>query len=335
MHIRSRSLLKFTTAALILVGSFAAQAQPAYNPTAPLLIRPFGDSITYGFGFGSYTAFCPVYGPGQTWCGQPLTYGGGYRGWMTAYALYTNQVQAPIPLTFMTEGHQSGNSNLEQWNTATQVHDGYPGFRNDQLLPIAKLPSFATVTLVHSGTNDIAQCVFPNLYPWFECPTAAGASPQQTAQAIFAKLVQVVTSLLQANPKTQVFVAQIIPFGNAANKAAELNALRGPYNELIGSQLVGSLPANLRSRVTIVNMQNSLDLNADYSADGVHPNSSGYFKMSCNWIKAIQNLPVPCPGASLENLQEMFGSIPSGPPPMTFQQWMELMKDGPGAPPGQ
>lgn len=353
MHIRSRSLLKFTTAALILLGSFAAQAEPSYNASGPVLIRPFGDSITYGFGYqGPADAThpergwaCPVFGtqtPNLNFqfpanCQWPLAYGGGYRGWMTLYALQTGQ------FTFSTEGYQNSGSYWQQWLSASHSHDGYPGARTDQLMAAANLASTAEVTLLHAGTNDIAQCILGQA----TCPQPANArTPDQVATATFNSLVTLVTTLLAKNENTNIFVAQIIPFAAPASSNANLNLTVTKYNALIGSSLISKLPAASQSRVKIVNMGAILDPGVDYDQwdffnnkwirDGIHPGALGYWKMACVWVAAIQNRQNVCPvGTQAEILKQIEDQIKQmGPPPMSFQQWMEQMQNG-GAPPGQ
>ena len=70
----------------LVVGSFAfvfliapgdpADAQvPPYRLTGPVLIRPFGDSTTFGVGFANPT-FCPVYLTWQSFCTAPWALGG-------------------------------------------------------------------------------------------------------------------------------------------------------------------------------------------------------------------------------------------------------------------
>lgn len=353
MHIRLRSLLKFTIAALILLGSFAAQAEPSYDASGPVLIRPFGDSITYGLGYLGPADVahpergwaCPVFGtqaPNLTFqfpsmCQWPLAYGGGYRGWMTLYALQTGQ------FTFSTEGYQNSGSYWQQWLSASHAHDGYPGARTDQLMAAANLASAAEVTLVHAGTNDIAQCV--GKMPTCPQPGNTGA-PDQVATATFKSLVTLVSTLLSKNENTHIFVAQIIPFAAPASTNANLNLAVTKYNALIGTSLISSLPSAVQGRVKIVDMSAILDPTVDYEQwnfinstwmrDGIHPGALGYWKMACVWIAAIQNVQNVCPvGTQAQILKAIEDQVKQmGPPPMSFQQWMEQMQNR-GEPPGQ
>ncbi|MBM9548757.1 hydrolase, partial [Leptospira sp. 201903074] len=178
--------IKFVLLAITLLFTFNFETQAkdkSIDLTKPVLIRPFGDSITYGFGFTDW-GYCPVYSIGQFICMPPNQAVGGYRVWMTEFAI-TNKA-----FIFATEGYQSGGSNPQQWITNTQTHDGYPGWRNDQLIKIANYPSFADITLLHAGTNDLLQ----------------GKSPNDAVIDLF----KVVNSILASNTKTQIFLAKII-----------------------------------------------------------------------------------------------------------------------------
>lgn len=263
--------------------TFDTQAKDtSFDLTKPVLIRPFGDSITYGFGFTDW-GFCPVYSIGQYICMPPNQAVGGYRVWMTEFAL-TNKA-----FTFATEGYQSGGSNTQQWITNTQTHDGYPGWRNDQLLTIANYPSFADITLVHAGTNDLIQ----------------GKSPNNAIIDLF----KVVNALLSNNPKTQIFLAKIIRISPAAATVLpNFDTLSGNirnYNQLIDKYWINT-PPSLRSRITLVDMHPILNLSQDYF-DYVHPSPLGYMKISCTWINAIKNQKTnpsdPCNGIETDNIK--------------------------------
>jgi len=198
----------------------------SYQP--PVLIRPFGDSITYGFGFTDYK-YCPTYIDknnlfARNWCTQPkASDGGGYRGWLTEKSL---QFQL---LLFKTEGYQNGGSTLQQWYTATQAHDGYPGFcttktvssinrcNEDYLEKPSVWLSFSDITLVHAGTNDIL----------------VGRSAEDT----YTGLTTIIDNLLAANEKAHLFVAKIIRFyPNQYNKQEKVdtwNTTVTDYNNMI------------------------------------------------------------------------------------------------------
>ncbi|PJZ84688.1 GDSL-type esterase/lipase family protein [Leptospira harrisiae] len=277
------SKLVIVLTALLFPFTFETQAKDkSFDLSKPVLIRPFGDSITYGFGFTDW-GFCPVYPIGQFICMPPNQAVGGYRVWMTEFAI-TNKA-----LTFATEGYQSGGSNIQQWITNTQTHDGYPGWRNDQLLQIANYPSFADITLVHAGTNDLIQ----------------GKSPNNAIIDLF----KVVNALLANNSRTQIFLAKIIRISpTAATKLPNYETLSKnirDYNQLIDTYWINTIPA-LRSRITLVDMHPILNLPEDYF-DDVHPSPLGYMKISCTWINAIKsqktNPSDPCSGIETDNIK--------------------------------
>ncbi len=310
-----RKWIVVASSLIALLACATTQAQPYHPPAGSVLIRPFGDSITYGFGFTDYT-YCPTYLNNQKWCGEPLPMGGGYRGWMTWIVLSSIATETTPPLTFMTEGHQNGGSYIQQWQTATQAHDGYPGFRTDQLVPVSKMPSFSNITLVHAGTNDIVQNIKVNV--------AVG------------NLFQILPNLLTANQGTQVFVAQIIPFAKPASTCqafgkpcldfSSKNAQVTHYNQLI-QQKWSALPPAQKERITIVDMSGILNglsgitPDDDYSLDGVHPSPMGYMKMACTWIRAIQGLP--------SETNQCLGIGPLPPSFPTPEQMMRMMQNLP------
>jgi len=308
---------------LIVLGAPADAQVPPYRLTGPVLIRPFGDSITFGVGFANPT-FCPVYQTWQSFCTAPWALGGGYRGWMTVLATSTGQI------AFATEGHQSGGSNLQQWILGTQTHDGYPGFRTDELVPAASWLSFSDITLVHAGTNDIAQ--------------------GKTADQAVTGLYNVLNALLAQNKKTHLFVAKIIQFVPPASDCPPVNGVPCPnfallnsvvqqYNSKICTGWI-NLPPDLRQRVTIVNMHGVLQTSDEYIFDGVHPNWKGYRKMACAWVRAIKNmnpspidscvpdppdLPDPCQGLFSSEMDKSFTPTESDLPSPEF---LERIRSG-------
>ncbi len=250
----------------------------------PILIRPFGDSITFGVGFSDW-GLCYFSQINQNLCMPPSQIGGGYRGWMTLLATQN------IGIYFTTEGYQSGGSYYLQWQTNTQTHDGYPGYRTDQLINFSNYASFSNYTLIHIGTNDILQ----------------NKSIDSAANNLFT----IINNLLQINRNTTLIVAQIIQISSTNQKYSPLNTQITAYNNLIETKW-NALPANIKTRVKIVNMNNVLNDQTDYFFDGIHPNSNGYFKMACKWIGAINNSPPAgaCSGLNIESLKRKMN--PSG-----------------------
>ncbi|GEM_PF-1301049 len=270
-------------------GSNVVSAVPAANANGSrdtVTIRPFGNSITFGIGFAENT-YCPVYASDQTPCpATPVAWGGGYRGWMTLI-LKNNQ-----NIFFKTEGQQSGGSNLLQWQTSTQHHDGYPGYRTDQLLSKSTLPSSADITLVHAGTNDI--------YQKFVKEAISKGDTSWSVGPIADTLFMILNNLLNANAKTKIYVARIVRFFPGffvlPDAAPQINAKVDQYNQQI-AQRWKALPPEQQSRITVVDMNSVLNSPADYIFDGVHPSRGGYLKMACAWIRAMNGIGLagdPC-----------------------------------------
>jgi lysophospholipase L1-like esterase len=325
--LKSNSTRKLRWIAAFCLFGAPLTAAPTFQPDETILLRPFGDSITYGVGFPGSWGFCPFYIPPkgdpklkESWCTQPPVkspypvagyYGGGYRGRMTAFAVETQKMK------FRTEGYQNGASSLIQWNTGTQSHDGYPGYRTDELIPWSQTPSFSDATLVHAGTNDLLQSVKPAI--------------------AFQNLVTITGNLLKANTKTHVFVAQIIKTAPPLANYAAINANIKTYNDRIASDLLTrlkqdvSIPGDVAQRVTIVDMSGILDPKTDYWVGGIHPNGFGYSKMACKWQQAIYSIPLPCPGDkdALKEMEKMMQAAGAPPinPLVTPEDFINFMRD--------
>lgn len=244
---------------------FELHAQEQATAPTPILIRPFGDSITYGVGFSDW-GLCPIFPINQFVCMPPSPVGGGYRGFMTLYATQN------VGITFTTEGYQSGGSYFLQWILNTQTHDGYPGYRTDQLIQMSKYASFANFTLVHAGTNDILQ----------------NKNKDKGIDTAVTNLFTLVGNLLDKNKNMTVLLAQIIQF-DSSGKFAHLNSQVLAYNQKIRMQY-DSLDPSQKLRVKLVDMSNLLKPQIEYSVDGIHPNYLGYSKMACKWIAKIKNV---------------------------------------------
>lgn len=263
-------------------GSNIVSATPAATATGKsdtIIIRPLGNSITYGIGFSDDT-YCPVYANGQKPC--PPTHsdwGGGYRGWMSLI-LNNNK-----NILYKTEGHQDGGSTQLQWQTSTQHHDGYPGYWTTALISKSLMPSEADITLLHAGTNDLYWTYVFNAWD--------GKDTSWSVQPFADSLFIIVNNLLKTNQKTKVYVAKIIRFFPGTivlpQAAVELNAKVDQYNQLIENNW-NALPADLKSRVEVVDMNSVLNDPKDYVADGVHPSRQGYLKMACAWIRVMNGI---------------------------------------------
>jgi len=254
-------------------------------------------------------------------------------------------------MQFASVGYAAGNSSDLQWETYSYAHDGYPGWRTDELLPISDKPSIASATLVHAGTNDFAQ-----------------SKPVDQA---FSNLVNIVVNLLQKSEDAQVFVAQIIPVTEAAadflkskdftklckcpaTTPTAVNTAITAYNEKIASDLISEVEAalpeeeNVADRVGIVDMSRLLNAASDYS-DGVHPNIRGYCKMALQWQQSVYNAPLPpipegkptsvcdqLPVADLQAMQQGKAPPMDSPPPAwdrtPRESSMRSAEAAPGAP---
>ncbi len=241
------------------------------NLSDPILIRPFGDSITFGVGFNNLNVVQTTVNHRPSYFfWPPAIYGGGYRGFMTVRA-----VHGISHLQFSTEGQRRDGSIYTQWATYSQLHDGYPGYTNSQLNAIANNASAANFTLVHSGTNDILQ--------------------GSTAATAIAHLKTLLQTLLANNTTGTILVAQIIPIpyiadgcpGCAAAQCPNQCAMRKQALQEYNQQ-IPTLLAELSPRLIAVDMSQLLTVN-EYTLDGIHPNALGYEMMAYTWETAIHS----------------------------------------------
>ena len=268
------------------------------------VVRQLGDSITYGFGYTWVEDCVAVPFINQFYCPGPIPWGGGYRAWMTAMAAQSGGYE------FVTQGYQYAASNYQQWGSNSYAHDGYPGWTNPFLARVALLGNTANVTLVHSGTNDVI--LGAALMAKDKSLTA-----DTLAQEAQSNLFILINNLYATNPKSKLYIAQIIPIFEPAPNHANAREIWKKYNALIETNWK-NLPAEVQANAALVNMSAILQAeDYDYKnpgaknptpTDGVHPNYIGYKKMACTWIKAIrgqkQTPNNPCFGYSLKELQE-------------------------------
>lgn len=198
---------------------------------------PLGDSITYG------------------------TFPGGYRKDLANY-LTTNGIKYDYV----------GASNLNPANGIDPDHNGYPGYRTDQIL--AKLSSWLSVNpdliLLHLGTNDLMQ--------------------GKTISFAINNLKAIIEQSTVNAPNRRVYLSTIIPILNAGERTPATGVVE-EYNRQVRS-LVESFVA-LGRKVTLVDMNNSSIfavnpiMNATQPGDGIHPGQQGYTEMAKQWIAAI------------------------------------------------
>lgn len=110
------------------------------------------------------------------------------------------------------------------------------------------------IILLHIGTNDLNN---------------GGATPAP------ANLAALLDDILSRLPKTQVIVAQIIPFQSGPDAA---------YQAYVAA--IPGIAARDGARVSVVDMRRILTAR-DY-ADKLHPNTRGYDKMAQAWDAAIR-----------------------------------------------
>jgi lysophospholipase L1-like esterase len=161
-------------------------------------------------------------------------------------------------------------------------HEGHPGWRIDQLAPSADgwvTAHAAEVVLLHAGTNDVLQ----------------GA----TGPVMEARMADLLDRVLAARPGVHLLVATIIDVRNPNSfnaTSAQIAALNDRIPALVQAR------AAQGHNIRLVNMHDLAGLVAtDYSADGVHPNASGYDKMAAVWYSALQQILTP--GSNLQQMQ--------------------------------
>ena len=192
---------------------------------------PLGGSVTYG---------------------SKSTHQNGYRA-----ALYNLLTSRGYQVT-MLGSRQSG-------SVAQNSHEGWRGFRIDQLEPKARLsvpkyqPNLITLNV---GSNDCRQD--------YEIATAG-----ERIQALLS-------CVWEGSPDATVLLSTLIV---NADEAVEERVLR--VNEQFGS--VVRTAQRSGKRCALVDMHCVNGPQADELADGTHPNDLGYEKMARIWYDAICN----------------------------------------------
>jgi lysophospholipase L1-like esterase len=171
-------------------------------------------------------------------------------------------------------------------NLGDHDHEGHSGWRIDMI--DANIVNWLRTTtphtvLLHIGTNDVLQN--------FNLAGAPG------------RLSTLIDHITATVPTAEVFVASIIPIGNANSDAAART-----FNSAIPGIVQSKV--NAGRHVHFVDLHPALT-NADL-ADGVHPNAGGYDKMAARWFTALQSVPgsIGNPGSGSNLLTN--GTIESG-----------------------
>jgi len=160
-----------------------------------------------------------------------------------------------------------GGCNLAGWDGDNEGHGGFQatGIANQNLLPGWLSTTSPDVVLMHLGTNDV----------WNNVPAA-------TILAAYGKLVD---QMRAANPSMKILVAQIIPMTPSGCTwcPAGVSALNGA----IPAWAAGKSTA--QSPIAVVDQFSGFDTAVD-TTDGVHPDDSGFQKMSDRWYPALTPL---------------------------------------------
>ncbi|MFC6080232.1 cellulose binding domain-containing protein [Sphaerisporangium aureirubrum] len=150
-------------------------------------------------------------------------------------------------------------------------NEGHGGFQATGIANQNQLPGWLSSTrpdivLMHLGTNDV----------WNNVATA-------TIIAAFTKLVD---QMRASNANTKIIVAKIVPMTPSGCTwcPSGVTAL----NDAIPGWAAGK--STTQSPITVVDQYTGFDTVADTTGDGVHPDDSGFQKMSDRWYPALTAL---------------------------------------------
>jgi lysophospholipase L1-like esterase len=168
-------------------------------------------------------------------------------------------------------------------------NEGHGGFQATGIANQNQLPGWLSATrpdivLMHLGTNDV----------WNNVPTA-------TIIAAFDKLVD---QMRASNPNMKIIVAQIVPMTPSGCTWCPPGVTA--LNNAIPGWVAGKRTA--QSPITVVDQFTGFDTVADTTGDGVHPDDSGFQKMSDRWYPAL----TPLLGATPSPVDTTPPSVPSG-----------------------
>lgn len=208
---------------------------------------------------------------------------GGYRK-----ELGTRLANAGVAFDFV--GTQSDNAA----SGMDPEHDGYPGWRTDELL--ARLPVTLALqpdtVLLMAGTNDILQSV----------PVATAA----------VNLGNMIEQICGSAPARRLYVATIPPVAQAWQgvSASVLNSNIVLYNQQVRNLVAQHAAAG--RKVTLVDIHALVVLtdpnpakNFFQTGDGIHPGQAGYNQLGGLWFNAIHT------GATMVDAPD--GNLPSAP----------------------
>lgn len=144
-------------------------------------------------------------------------------------------------------------------------HGGFlaTGIADQNLLPTWLAATSPDIVLMHLGTNDV----------WSNIPAA-------TILTAYSKLVD---QMRAKNPNMRIVVAQIIPMTPSGCTWCPPGVL-ALDNAIPGWAASRS---TAQSPITVVDQYTGFDTVADTNGDGVHPDDSGFQKMSDRWYPAL------------------------------------------------
>ncbi|MEO3858233.1 cellulose binding domain-containing protein [Acrocarpospora sp. B8E8] len=150
-------------------------------------------------------------------------------------------------------------------------NEGHGGFQATGIANQNQLPPWLAATrpdivLMHLGTNDI----------W-------GNIPATTILSAYSKLVD---QMRASNPSMKIVVAKIIPMAPSGCTWCPPGVTA--LNDAIPGWAAGKSTA--QSPITVVDQFTGFDPVADTNGDGVHPDDSGFQKMSDRWYPALTPL---------------------------------------------
>jgi lysophospholipase L1-like esterase len=161
-----------------------------------------------------------------------------------------------------------GGCNLANWDGDNEGHGGFlaTGIANQNQLPGWLAATRPDIVVMHLGTNDV----------WNNIPAA-------TILAAYSTLVD---QMRASNPAMKILVAKIIPMtpSGCTTCPTGVTALNGAIPGWAASKTTAASP------ITVVDQFTGFDTVADTIGDGVHPDDSGFQKMSDRWYPALTPL---------------------------------------------
>ena len=184
----------------------------------------------------------------------------GFAGYSSyRYWLWRMLAEAKIDADFVgTKTGVFGGSPLH--SDFTQNHNSYVGYRADDVVPLIRAAAERVnfdAALVHLGTNDIGH----------------GETPEE----IIGDLRRLLTVLRERNPRSVIFLAQVIPTAGPRNPVLALNQAIGIFAQAESTDI---------SPVIAVDQYTGFDPSL-LLYDGLHPTEAGEKKIATAWFKAI------------------------------------------------